>query len=76
MAKTKTLAEALPLMAAATAMGLGYASARDRILKDEVAGYQQNGRWYVTQDSIDYWLAAKCGTHIANDTGNVTTCRH
>ncbi len=59
MATTKTQAEALPLMAAATAMGLGYASARDRILKGEVEGFQREGRWFGTRDSIDHWLAAK-----------------
>ena len=59
MAATKTQAAeaALPLMEAATAMGLGYASARDRILKGEVEGFQRAGRWFVTRDSIDRWLA-------------------
>lgn len=59
MATTKTQADPLPLMAAAAAMGLGYASARDRILKGEVLGFQRAGRWFVTQASIDVWLAAK-----------------
>ena len=52
--ETSKQAERISLARAATRLGLGYYAARDRVMRGELAGGQdERGRWWVSSQAVE-----------------------